>query len=84
MSTTEFIAIAAIVGTCATNILVAYWHRKQIRQIEEFKRDPSVGLRPPPSRLWAFVKRHRDAILIIGIPTLLLIRTLTRTEPITK
>ncbi len=84
MSTTEFIAITAVVGTCGTNILVAYWHRKQIRQIEEFRRDPSLGLRPPPSRFWAFVKRHSLAIMGTVIPTYLLIFTLVHKEPITK
>ena len=84
MSINAFIAIAAIVATCATEILVAYWNRKQMRQIEQFRRDSSLGLRPPPSRFWAFVKRHRGLIITISLPSLLLIQTLRQTEPITK
>ncbi len=84
MSANGLIALAAVVVTCATNILVAYWHRKQIRQIEEFRRDPSVGLRPPPSRFWVFVKMHRGVILGTGVPGILLCYYLGQTGPITR
>jgi hypothetical protein len=46
MTATQWLAIAV---PCITALLVSYWHRKQVRQVELYKRDPSVGLEPPPS-----------------------------------
>jgi hypothetical protein len=84
MSSSELIALAAVAVSSGTALLVAYWHRKQMRQIEEFRRDPSVGLRPPPSRFWAFLKLHRLMLVGVGLPALALIGELSLTGPITR
>jgi HAMP domain-containing protein len=83
MSTSQFIALAAVVIPSATALLVAYWHRKQLRQIEEFRRDACVGLQPPPSRLWAFAKSHRDLLAGVGV-ALFLADQLAQTGPVTR
>ena len=84
MSTSELIALAAVAVPSGTALLVAYWHRKQMRQNEEFRRDPSVGLHPPPSRFWAFLKLHRLMLVGVGLPALALTCELSLTGPITR
>jgi hypothetical protein len=84
MSSGELIAVAAVAVPSGTALLVAYWHRKQMRQIEEFRRDPSVGLRPPPSRFWAFLKLHRLILVGVGLPALCPAGELSLTGPVTR
>jgi hypothetical protein len=76
--------VAAIVLPSATAFLVAYWHRKQMRQIEIFKRDPNAGLLPPPSRLWKFVKSYRDLLMGAGLPMLFLVSEVVSDKPVTR
>jgi hypothetical protein len=47
------IAVAVVVP-----LIVNYQNRKQARQIELFKKDPSVGLIPPPHPLWVFLRKN--------------------------
>lgn len=49
--------VVAVIGA-STALLIAYWHRKQMRQIEAHKLDQSVGLMPPPSAAWQFFGKH--------------------------
>ena len=68
----QALAVAAIIVPGFTAFLVAYWHRKQIRQIEAYRQDPSVGLTPPPSPLWKFVTSRWKLLLLAGVPALLI------------
>jgi hypothetical protein len=80
------IQVTAIILPCAVALLVVYWHRKQMRQNELFRLDPSVGLIPPPSPPVAFFKRYRGLIVGIGGPLLTLALWLawSRNSPVTN
>jgi uncharacterized coiled-coil protein SlyX len=69
---TIIVALVCALITATTAFLVAYWHRKQMRQIELFRVDQSAGLIAPPSPPVAFLKKHRDLILGIVVPLLTL------------
>ena len=47
MHARDLIAVVGIVVGSTTAVLVGYLHRSQMRQIELFKQDPTVGLKPP-------------------------------------
>ena len=84
MSPNQWIALTSIVVTSGTAFLIGYWHRKQMRQIEEFRRDPSAGLRLPPSRLWVLVKSYGPPLGLFGCPAYLLVAALVQKGPITR
>jgi len=48
MTFREWIQVCGVVLAAAVALIVAYLHRRQMRQIEAFRQDPSVGLVPPP------------------------------------
>lgn len=80
------VLVAALI-TATVALLVAYWHRKQARQIELFRLDPSVGLEPPPSAVWQFLVRHQgflSFLLTIVLPISGLTIVLSSPEPITR
>lgn len=83
MTQDQVITVAAVLVPCVIALLVGYWHRKQMRQIELFRRDPSVGVLPPPSPPVAFLKRHWDVILGIVFPILNIATFMIRNEPVT-
>jgi hypothetical protein len=66
--TPEIITALSVTVTCTTAFLVGYWHRKQLRQIELHRKDPSVGLTPAPTFLTVFFKRYFDLIGGICLP----------------
>jgi hypothetical protein len=72
MSVVQALAVATIIVPASTAFLVAYWHRKQLRQIEAYRLDPSVGLTPPPSALWKFVTSRRRLLALAGIPVVII------------
>jgi hypothetical protein len=78
------LTVLAIVVSAVTALTIAHLHRKQMRQIELYKKDSSVGLIPPPSKLTYFVKSKADTILGIGLPAISLIRVLTYEQPLTR
>jgi hypothetical protein len=53
-----FIAILGIVFSGAIALVVAYMHRRQIRQVEAHRLNPKVGLIPPPNKLVLFFRRN--------------------------
>jgi hypothetical protein len=55
-----------------------------MRQVEEYRRDPSVGLRVPPSRLWVFVREKIDLQTGVALPSLLLIGEVRRPDALTR
>ena len=78
------IPLVGITVASGTAFLIAYWQRKQMRQIEEYRCDPGVGLRPPPSRLWVFVRTNIDLITGVALPLFLLILELFKPHPLTR
>jgi hypothetical protein len=84
MTLTQVITVFGIVISAGVALIVAYLHRRQIRQIELFKQDPSVGLIPKPSRLTSFVMSKWDAILGFGGPILILVTEFSSNAPITR
>ncbi len=65
VTTTNVVVIIGVAVSCATALLVGHLHRKQLRQIELFRKDPNVGIQPPPSVPVAFLGRHWT--LIVGV-----------------
>ena len=63
---------------------VAYLHRRQMRQIELFKQDPSVGLVPVQTGLTRFVKGKWDIIFAYGGPLYILASELLKSAPVTR
>lgn len=51
-----WLTIIGIVVTASVSFLVADLHRRQMRQIEAFRLDPSVGLIPPPHPVLYFFR----------------------------
>lgn len=84
MTFTNFLAIIAMVVSAGVAHHVAYMHRRQIRQIELFKRDPTVGIMPPPSALNRSLKSRWDYIFGISGPLLILYFEFRSDEPITR
>lgn len=72
------VVIAAIVA-----LYIAYLQRRQMRQIEAHRLDPSVPLKPPPAPLWQWVTRHISKILF-AIAVLNLVFDLIDPSPLTR
>jgi hypothetical protein len=72
MSVSQALAVATIIVSASTAYLVAYWHRKQLRQIEAYRLDPSIGLTPPSSALWKFVTSRRQLLALAGLPVVII------------
>jgi hypothetical protein len=87
MSGNEIISILALVISSTCALLIAYWHRKQMRQVEAYRQDPTVGLSPPPSRLWVHLSRNGllwMILLSITAQVASLVPALRSVAPITR
>ena len=84
MTTTQLIAVIAIVISAAVALIVSHLQRKQMRQIELYKLDPSAGLLPPESRLTRFVKSKWDSIFAFGGPIYILVAEALKSAPPTR
>jgi len=84
MTSHEWKQVFGIFVAAAITLIVAYSHRKQMRQIEAFRRDPSVGLLPPPLPFVLFLKRRYALLIIVPIGVFNLIYELTRQTPVTR
>jgi magnesium-transporting ATPase (P-type) len=66
MTPNLWITVLIFVGTTVVTFSVAYMHRKQIRQVELYRRDTSSGLKPPPHPITRFLREHWwETILVI-------------------
>jgi hypothetical protein len=83
MSTSQFISVMGIFIGAGTALLVAYWHRKQMRQNEIFRIDRSAGVLPPPNPLWKFIKKYW-LLLLAGLQALVLANEVLATGPVTR
>ena len=66
MTLGTWIAILIFVGTAAVSLSIAYLHRKQMRQDELFRIDPTVGLTPPLNPISRFLKRHWWSLVLVS------------------
>ena len=60
------ISLVGIAVTSVIALLIAYMQRSQMRQIEAHKSDPSVPLKPPPHRIWAWLRNNVSVFIIFG------------------
>jgi hypothetical protein len=73
MELRDYITIAVGCVTTVAVLATGYLHRKQMRQIEAYRVNPTVGLIPPPNPVWAFIKRYaRTAIVVWTVLALFL------------
>ena len=84
MTITQAIMLLGIVAAATVAFIVGYLQRKQMRQVELYRQDPTVGLVPPPSPLTKFVKSKWDSALGIGMPVLSLVIEFSGHAPITR
>ena len=85
MSIGNWIAVAAVIATVLSSIGIAYAHRKQMRQIEAFRQDTSVGLIPPPHPSLSFLAKYRGSFANAALGMLFLMdEYLHRGQPITR
>lgn len=65
---TWIVTAVGIVVAAVVALVVNYQNRKQARQIELFRKDPSVGLKPPPHPWLVFLRKNwYHFIYLIGI-----------------
>ncbi len=84
MSVTVWTTLIVGVLAFAGNLLSGYLTRKQMRQNELFRQDPSVGLIPPPHPLRARLWEHRLFIWNSGCSVYFLIQGFRAQEPLTR
>jgi uncharacterized membrane protein len=78
------ISIASIIVATVVPLTIAALHRKQMRQIEQHRENPSVPLIPPPSPATRFFQRNGFFIISLIVEVAILIWLLLRTGPITR
>ena len=84
MTVSNAVAIFGILISATVALLIAYMHRRQMRQVELFKQDPSVGLSPPPSRITRFITSKWDTILGFAGPVYVLVTQFFSAGPVTR
>ena len=63
MTISLWVTVFCLSVTVIVQLIVSYLQRKQMRQIELFRTDPNVGLKPPPHPVTAFVKRNWSVLV---------------------
>ena len=84
MTITHAIMLAGIVVAAAVALIVGHLQRKQMRQIELLKQDPSAGLLPPPTAFTRFVRSKWDSLLGYGGPAVGLALEFSSSAPLTR
>jgi hypothetical protein len=64
-------------------LIIAALHRKQLRQIELHRADPTTPLKPPPGPLWKWIVKY-NGVLVSLLPLASLGIILTENTPITR
>ena len=78
--------ISLVVGAMAFvgNLVSGYLQRKQMRQLELYRQDPSVGLVPLPHPFTLLLQKYRLAICNTGIAAFFLVSGFRSQEPMTR
>ncbi|HLI17410.1 MAG TPA: hypothetical protein VKV22_03960 [Rhodanobacteraceae bacterium] len=85
MTITQAITVFGILVAAAVGLSVGYLQRKQARQIELYRKDPSVGLIPPPTATTRFLKKWWFTLLVgVILPVVALADSVTTREPVTQ
>jgi hypothetical protein len=87
MSVAAWITIFGIVVAAIVALSVAYLQRKQMRQIELHRADPSIPLTPPPHAITLFFRRNFWYwwCLVFGVNDIrMLVRDLSQNTPVTR
>lgn len=84
MSETQLVTLFSVVITSGTALLVAYLHRKQIRQIEMFRLDPrNTSLLPPPHPIRLFLSRNFAFFMTVPYVVFLVLHLIDQ-KPLTR
>ena len=78
------ISVFGILIAGAVAFIVAYLQRKQMRQIEAYRQNPTVGLVPPPHSVTAFVRSHKYLVLVSGGGAILVLLGFLNPGPISR
>jgi hypothetical protein len=73
MSATNWITVGGIVMAAIITLIVADQNRKQMRQLEAHRLDPSIGLIPPPHPVFLFLRKYLATLCVGGYGLYLLI-----------
>jgi hypothetical protein len=87
MSAAVWISLLTLVVGTTVTLIVAALHRKQMRQIELHRADPTVPLVPPPHLFTKFLRRNANRLILIvnfGINLSFLIEHLLSTTALTR
>jgi hypothetical protein len=87
MNTTAALTLAVFAGTVLTQSILGHLQRKQMRQIEMHRRDPSVPLKPPYSALTLWIFNNAVRLLLCGsliLDLVVLHQGLGKTSAITR
>ena len=84
MTITHVVMLIGILVAAAVALTVGHLQRKQMRQIELYRRDPTVGLIPPSNFLTRFVGSRWDSIIGFGAPSIGLIVELFDPAPVNR
>jgi hypothetical protein len=87
MSAAVWISLLTLVVGTTVTLIVAALHRKQMRQIELYRADPTVPLVPPPHPFTKFLRRnarHLVFIVNLGLNLSFLIEHLLSTTALTR
>lgn len=58
MTIANWLTLAGLLIVPAVSVYIAWAQRRQMRQIELYREDKSVGLKPPPHRIIVFLRNH--------------------------
>lgn len=84
MTIGNWLTVAAIIVATTVPLIVAHLHRKQMRQIELHRADPSIPMVPPPSPITLFLKNWGILVFNVLFNIGVLINQLLKTGPITR
>jgi hypothetical protein len=84
MSITIWISLLTLFVGTAVTLAVAYMSRKQMRQIELHRADPTVPLVPPLHPYTRFIRRYGYYIAAATYDAIMLERDLGGTKPLTR
>jgi hypothetical protein len=76
------VSMAGIVIAGTVALIVAYLHRKQMRQIEAHRDNPAIPLKPPPSPVWRWLGKYANFLLML-LPIFDLSRHAYQKQPVT-
>jgi hypothetical protein len=84
MSPGVWITLFGIIVGAVVTLSVASLHRKQIRQIELHRIDPTIPLVPPPHRYTQFLKTYGYFLGFGTLDIVILIRDMYQATPVTR